>query len=192
MQQSLGLLTTARAAAARPGRKERVLESVESTALFDDVTAVTSAVLAASRLLVAVSLRSLAAAEQRVTLPQFRLLVLLDGRGETNLVTLADRLAVNSSTALRMVDRLASRGLVTRRVNPESRREVLLRLTDTGRRIVDEVTARRQEEIATIVARMPARARSGLVRAMRSFAAAGGELPDGAAERDPVPILGWE
>jgi MarR family len=86
-----------------------VLESADDTALPDDATAVTSAVLAASRLMVAVSLRSLAAAEERVTLPQFRLLLLLDGHGETNLVTLAERLLVNPSTALRMVARLANR-----------------------------------------------------------------------------------
>jgi DNA-binding MarR family transcriptional regulator len=167
-----------------------VLESVDDTAVPDDATAITSAVLAASRLMVAVSLRSLAAAEERVTLPQFRLLLLLDGHGETNLVTLADRLLVNPSTALRMVDRLANRGLISRRVNPDSRREVLLRLTAPGQRIVDEVTARRREEIAAIVARMPVRARAGLVTAMRSFAIAGGESADEQADRGSVR-LGW-
>jgi DNA-binding MarR family transcriptional regulator len=167
-----------------------VLEGADDSARSDDATAVTSAVLAASRLMVAVSLRSLAAAEERVTLPQFRLLLLLDGHGETNLVTLADRLLVNPSTALRMVDRLANRGLISRRVNPDSRREVLLRLTGPGQRIVDEVTARRREEIAAIVARMPARARTGLVKAMRSFAIAGGVPPDEQTERNPVR-LGW-
>lgn len=167
------------------------MDSVDDAAPFDDVTAVTSAVITASRLLIAVSMRSLAAAEQPVTLPQFRLLVLLDGHGETNLVTLADRLAVNASTALRMVDRLSDRGLISRRVNPDSRREVLLRLTEVGRRIVDEVTARRREEIAAIVARMPARTRAGLVKAMRSFAAAGGEPPVAEPDRHPVP-LGWQ
>jgi hypothetical protein len=95
--------------------------------LHDDVAALTSAVLTASRLLVAVSARSLAAAEERVTLPQFRMLVLLAAHGETNLVTLADRLVVNPSTALRMVDRLADAGFISRRVNPDSRRETLLR-----------------------------------------------------------------
>lgn len=168
-----------------------MLDSVDNPAPFEDVTAVTSAVLTAARLLVAVSMRSLAAAEQPVTLPQFRLLILLDGHGETNLVTLADRLAVNSSTALRMVGRLSGRGLISRRVNPDSRREVLLQLTEPGQRIVDEVTARRRAEIGAIVARMPAQARTGLVKAMRSFAAAGGEPPEDEAERDPVP-LGWE
>lgn len=167
-----------------------MLESVDGTALSDDATAVTSAVLAASRLMVAVSLRSLAAAGERVTLPQFRLLLLLHGHGETNLVTLADRLLVNPSTALRMVDRLANRGLISRQVNPDSRREVLLRLTGPGQRIVDEVTARRREEIAAIVAKMPVRARTGLVKAMRSFAAAGGEPMDVQAEHDTVR-LGW-
>jgi DNA-binding MarR family transcriptional regulator len=166
------------------------LDSVDNAAPFDDVSAVTSAVLTASRLLVAVSMRSLAAAEQRVTLPQFRLLVLLDGHGETNLVTLADRLAVNSSTALRMVDRLADRALISRRVNPDSRREVLLQLTEVGQRIVDEVTARRREEIGVIVARMPARTRVNLVKAMRAFATAGGEPVMEETERAPVP-LGW-
>jgi len=117
--------------------------------------------------------------------------VVLSTHGETNLVTLADSLAVNPSTALRMIDRLADTGLVTRRVNPDSRREVLLRLTTAGRRIVDEVTARRRAEIAAIITRMPARDRAGIVSALRAFAAAGGEDLAEEGERDRVP-LGWD
>lgn len=168
-----------------------VPDNPDEVALRNDVAAVTSAVLAASRLLIAVSVRSLAAAEERVTLPQSRLLVLLHRHGDTNLVTLADRLAVNSSTALRMADRLVEAGFVERRVNPDSRREVLLGLTGTGRRVVDEVTARRREEIAAIVSKMPARDRAGMVKALRAFAAAGGELLDEDGERD-LGTLGWE
>ncbi len=168
-------------------------DPADDLTLDEDVAAVTSAVLTASRLLVAVSLQSLPAAHERVTLPQFRMLVLLAGHGETNLVTLAERLMVNPSTALRMVDRLADRGLVSRRVNPESRREVLLRLTSPGRRIVDEVTARRQELITAVVIKMTARDRAGLVKAFRAFAAAGAEpsAEPGERERDRVP-LGWD
>jgi DNA-binding MarR family transcriptional regulator len=177
----------AQAAPSQTRYKRLVLERADDA----DVAAVTSALLTASRLLVAISARSLAAAEERVTLPQFRLLVLLHVHGETNLVTLADRLAVNSSTALRMVDRLVDGGFVIRRAHPDSRREVLLRLTKAGRQIVDEVTARRREEIATIVSSMSARNRSGLVRALRAFAAAGGEIPPEQMERDVLP-LGWE
>lgn len=155
-----------------------------------DVEAVTSAVLTASRLLVAVAARSLAVAEERVTLPQFRMLVVLASHTETKLVTLAELLAVNPSTAMRMVDRLAAAGLVSREVNPESRRELVLRLTDAGRQIVDRVTAYRRTEIAAIVARMPAEQRTGLVTALRAFTEAGGEPPADGAAREIAP-LGW-
>ncbi len=150
----------------------------------------TSAVLTASRLLVAISARSLAAAEERVTLPQFRMLVVLAGRSDSKLAGLAEALAVNPSTAVRMVDRLSAAKLVTRRVNPANRREVVLRLTPAGRQLVDEVTARRRAEIAHIVQRMAPRRRAGLVRALRAFAEAGNE-PAADVGRDLV-TLGWE
>ncbi|WP_449065936.1 MarR family transcriptional regulator [Planomonospora algeriensis] len=73
----------------------------------EDLFAVTSAVLTGSRLLVAIAARSLAAVEDKVTLPQFRMLVVLATHGQTKLVTLAERLSVNPSTAMRMADRLA-------------------------------------------------------------------------------------
>src|SRR4051812_25188449 len=99
---------------------------------MDDVDAVTRAVLTASRLLVAVSARSLAEVEERVTVPQFRMLVVLSTRGDTKLVTLADLLQVAPSTAMRMVDRLIAAGLAERRLNPANRRETQLGLTEEG------------------------------------------------------------
>ena len=157
----------------------------------DDVDAVTSAVLTASRLLVAVSARSLTAVEEQVTLPQFRMLVVLATHGETKLVSLARRLAVNSSTAMRMADRLTAAGLIDRRVNPANRREIALRLTPSGHRIVDDVTARRRAEIAAIVTRMPPEHRTGLVSALRAFTDAGEEPSASEATRD-VLAIGWD
>jgi DNA-binding MarR family transcriptional regulator len=157
----------------------------------DDVDAVTSAVLTASRLLVAVSARSLAAIEERVTLPQFRMLVVLATHGGMKLATLAGHLAVNPSTAMRMADRLATAGLIDRHANPATRREIVLRLTESGRRIVDEVTARRREEIAAIVARMPAAERTGLVTALRAFTDAGMEPHADTPAPNAIP-LGWD
>ncbi|BBJ46050.1 hypothetical protein SSPO_087680 [Streptomyces antimycoticus] len=52
-----------------------------SPASESDAEAMVTALLTASRLLVAVSARSLAAVEDSLTLPQFRMLVVLDGRG---------------------------------------------------------------------------------------------------------------
>ena len=154
----------------------------------EDVDAVTTAVLTASRLLVAVSVRSLNAVRARVTVPQFRMLVVLSTHGETKLIALAEDLGVNPSTAMRMAERLDAAGLIDRQVNPASRREVLLRLTTAGREVVDEVTARRRDEIAGIVARMPPALRSGLIDALTAFTQAGGEPPVETAPHDAISL----
>ncbi|MFI2436717.1 MarR family winged helix-turn-helix transcriptional regulator [Streptomyces sp. NPDC018693] len=158
---------------------------------LDDVDAVTRAVLSASRLLVAVSARSLSAVEERVTLPQFRMLVVLSTRGTAKLVTLADLLQVAPSTAMRMVDRLIAAGLAERHLNPGNRRETLLQLTDEGRRTVADVTARRRAEIAAIVARLDPAQRLALVEALTAFNGAGGEPPAPAADDAEPHPLGW-
>ncbi|MFI7447636.1 MarR family winged helix-turn-helix transcriptional regulator [Nonomuraea sp. NPDC049714] len=141
----------------------------------NDLSAVISAVLTGTRMLVGIAARSLAAVEDRVTLPQFRMLVVLAGHGETKLVTLADVLNVNSSTAMRMAGRLAAAELIVREVNPDNRRESLIRLTGEGQRIVDEVTARRRQEIGMIVSRLSPEQCRALVEAMNAFNEAGGE-----------------
>lgn len=153
----------------------------------DDVEAVTRAVLTASRLLVAISARSLASCEDRVTLPQFRLLVVLSSHGSAKLVQLAEQLAVNPSTAMRMVDRLVAAGLVDRRTNPVNRRETVLSLTEDGGELVADVTARRRAEIRSVVERLSSNERAALIGALHTFSEAGEEPP---APADDHP-LGW-
>lgn len=157
------------------------------TASAGEVDEVVSAVLTASRVLVGVSARSLAAVEETVTLAQFRTLVLLEAHGQVNLGRLAELLDVTSSTALRMIDRLLAAELVTRRENPDNRREVLLGLTAAGERLVHQVTSRRRGEIAFVVRGMDVERRSDLVDALRSFADAAGEPHTEAG----AAALGW-
>lgn len=156
----------------------------------DDVDEVTRAVLTASRLLVAVSARSLAAVEDRVTLPQFRLLVVLSTHDEAKLVTLAERLGVNPSTAMRMLDRLIAAGLAERRVNPANRRETVLRVTPGA--AYWSRTSRRAgwREIAGIVERLAPQQRAALVDALTAFTVAGGEPSVPGDGTDAYP-LGW-
>lgn len=150
----------------------------------DSSEAITDALLSASRLLVAISARSIADVDDTLTFPQFRTLVILRTRGPVNLATLAGLLDVTPSTAGRMVDRLVDAGLIDRRPHPESRRELIAELSAHGRHTVDAVTAKRRAEIAAIVATMPPVERHGLVRALSAFTEAGGELPVGPAEED--------
>jgi DNA-binding MarR family transcriptional regulator len=151
-----------------------------------NVDEMTSAILTASRLLVAIAARSLEAVEETVTLPQFRMLVVLSTRSPATLVALAQLLDVNPSTAMRMVGRLASVGLIDKQSSPRSGREISIELTLAGRTLVDDVTARRRTQIAAIVARMPATHRLAMVEALRTFTDAGGEPP----VESPIP-LGW-
>ncbi|MFE4645210.1 MarR family winged helix-turn-helix transcriptional regulator [Streptomyces sp. NPDC056730] len=155
-----------------------------------DVDAVTHAVLTASRLLVKVSARSLAAVAEPVTLPQFRLLAVLAAHGDAKLVDIAERLGVNPSTAMRMLDRLIVAGLATRQSNPCNRRETMLRLTPEGRTLVARVTAVRHREISAIVERLTPEQRTALVGALGAFTEAGGEPAVPGEDTEPYP-LGW-
>jgi DNA-binding MarR family transcriptional regulator len=146
-----------------------------------DVDAVTDAVLTASRLLVAISARSITAVDDTITLPQFRLLVVLHTNGPLKHAVLAERLGVSPSTASRMVDRLAGAGMVRRQTSETSRREVTLRLTSEGGQVVRQVTSRRRREITKIVTQLPEPERAGLIAALTSFAQAGGEPPASVA-----------
>lgn len=137
----------------------------------DDV----DAILRASRALVAVAARSLAAAGEEVTLPQYRALVVLAGRGPQRVQNLADALAVNASTATRMTDRLVRKRLVRRHRPPSNRRTVQVALTPAGHALVAAVTASRRAEIGRVLDRIPTDDLPGLIAALSALADAAGE-----------------
>ncbi|GAA4557600.1 MarR family transcriptional regulator [Pseudonocardia xishanensis] len=139
---------------------------------------VVDAVMSASRALLAVVARSLAAVDEDVTLPQYRALVVLAQHGPRRPVDLAEALAVTPSTATRMCDRLVARELAVRERVAEDRREVRVLLSDRGRDLVDEVTRRRRTELAGLLGALSAAQRSSVVQALRTFADAAGEVPE--------------
>ena len=144
-----------------------------------------AAVLLASRALIGVAARSLSVVEDKITLPQYRALVLLGSRGEQNVGALANALAIHPSTATRLCDRLESKGFITRAPSPESRREITLNLAPAGARLLRAVTTRRRTEIHEILDQLSRDERRRLRAAFEVFGAAAGELPDDAWK------LGW-
>jgi DNA-binding MarR family transcriptional regulator len=160
--------------------------ATSSSTAESDAEAMVTALLTASRLLVAVSARSLAAVEEALTLPQFRMLVVLHTRGSLNLSLLAAELDVQPSTALRMIDRLVAADMVERGTLANDRRTSVISLTGKGRRTVAETTERRRAEIARIVEAMPATHRRGLIKALHAFTDAGAE-----PSARPTTELGW-
>ncbi len=143
------------------------------------------ALLLASRALVGVAARSLADADD-VTLPQFRALVLVSARPRTTMSDLAGALGIHSTSATRLCDRLVGKALLRRVVGVEDRREIELRLSAAGRRLVDRVTERRRQDLAVIAKRMGDRDASEAIRVLQAFA----DASDGAA--DEAAVLGWE
>lgn len=150
--------------------------------------ATVDSLLRASRALVGIAARSLDLPDE-VTLPQFRVLVLLASRGEQRIGDLAGELAVHPSTATRMVDRLEAKRLV-RRVTPrgqgDDRREMLVRVESAGASLVARVNRRRRRALAEIVAQLPRHQQAAVTAAMTVFADAAGEVADSSWE------LGWE
>ena len=144
------------------------------------------AVLGASRALVGIAAASIAEVDDVVSVPQFRVLVMLHSRGPLNLAAVAAGLDVNPSNASRTCDRLSKAGLLDRRESPEDRRNVTLTLTDAGRRLVDKVTRHRRVAIERVLRNISAAERDRLAKALSAFATAAGEPSD-----EDVLTLGW-
>lgn len=148
----------------------------------------------ASRAVAAVIVRSLAGVDPGVSPTQMRVLVLLWSGAQLNLTTIAGHLGVDSSNASRTCERLVSTGLVARTELEGDRRQRLFTLTADGRRLVDALLTRREQELAGIVARMSETDRSLLMRALVPFnEAAHADLWPGLpfAGRD-VALLEWD
>lgn len=134
--------------------------------------------LTASRVLIAMAVRSIDAADPAVTAPQHRLLVLLAARGPQLIGDLAGELNVNSSSATRQCDRLERKGLVSRARSATDGRAVMVSLTPLGRSLLDVVTKVRRAEISAVVERMGPDDAAEVLAALRKFSAAAEEPAD--------------
>ncbi len=133
------------------------------------------ALLLVSRAMVGLAGRSLSGLPAEVTLPQFRAMVVLASRGPQRVLDISQELGVNPSTGTRMCERLAGKGLLARERDDDDRRQLRVSLTETGRKVVDEVTRRRREELRRIVDTLPRSAFGPTAQVLRDVAAAAGE-----------------
>ena len=125
--------------------------------------------MAASRIINAVIVRSLAAVDASVSVPQLRVLVILSLHDHLNLSGVADRLGVNASNASRTCDQLVKRGLVDRQEDPHDRRNLSLALARAGHRLLDDVMERRAEILSGVVVAMAPEDQRALMAALERF-----------------------
>ena len=147
------------------------------------------AVSRASRALVGIAAASIASVDDDVTVPQWRVLVMVDTRGPLNLAAVAAGLDVNPSNASRICDRLIKAGWLDRQESPTDRRNITLSLTAAGRRLVAKVVRHRRRAITKALRGMAPGDREVLATAFDQFATAAG-----APGYDAVSLIwpgGW-
>jgi DNA-binding MarR family transcriptional regulator len=157
--------------------------ATDASEVLEGQAEVVDAVLAASRVFVAVASNALVGLSPEVTLPQFRALVLLEGWGAMTVAELAAELGVAPSTASRMCDRLVAKKLVRRTLDRTNRRRVRLTLHGAGRELIAASTRRRKQQIGRLLRTIPAREQQRLASALGVLVAAAEQSGHSAARR---------
>ena len=101
---------------------------------------------------------------------QARALKVVCERDGVRLSDLAETLRIAPRSATEVADALQERELVERTSDPGDRRAVILRATDEGRRIRDQIDAARTADSAELYGRLSAADRADLARILRSLA----------------------
>ncbi|MBM7366313.1 MarR family winged helix-turn-helix transcriptional regulator [Gordonia hydrophobica] len=118
----------------------------------------------ATRDLVGLALRSVE--DLDVSLPQFRLLLILEEIGPASSTACAAALGVVGSSITRLADRLHTSGHLVRGTAPDNRSVVTLALTDVGRETVRSVTTHRRRELSSALAALSPDVRAACAAAL--------------------------
>jgi DNA-binding MarR family transcriptional regulator len=110
-----------------------------------------------------------------VSLPQFRLLLVLSALGRVPSSRLAAGLGMTASSVTRLADRLETAGLLARGTDPRSRSIVTLEVTRAGLDLVARVVERRHVLLAAVLDRIDAEERAVAARIARRFAELAGD-----------------
>lgn len=172
--------------------KQKLLLYVNSASTLElmdvvpsDADEAVDALMTMSKVLVGITASSLISTLDTVTLPQFRILVLLAGQERTRPSDLARQLSVQPSGITRMLDRLVAAGFVLRSLSDRNSREMDLALTVTGEALVADVLAQREDDLRHLVSDLTASEMSLVVSGLKLLTARGSGLHHTAA------LLGW-
>lgn len=133
------------------------------------------ALMRAARVFTGISAQAMADADEVITMPQLRVLVLAATSGPLRSATVAASLCIHPSNASRVCERLVKAGLLDRRDSPADRRQVELTLTPAGSQIISSMFAHRRAAFNDILRQMPHSERDALTIGLESFADAAGE-----------------
>jgi DNA-binding MarR family transcriptional regulator len=130
------------------------------------------AALAVLRAMVTIADSTVERNTEQLTLTQFRALRVVVDRTPVTMGRVARELALNPSSVTRACDRLVTLKLLEKAPNPLNRRETLLAPTAPGRQLVDRVDRDRRRVLGSVLHRLDAGTRAGVIAAFERFAGA--------------------
>lgn len=118
-----------------------------------------------------------------ISMTHFHVLTLLRHHDAMSMGRLAEILDASVSSATGIIDRMEERGLVERVRVPDDRRVVLVRPTQTGLDLVDQVELVKSDVMAAALARLPAAQLARMAAAVADLREAVAEELDSAPDR---------
>ena len=121
-----------------------------------------------------------------VSMSQLHVMSILERHGDMPMSRLAEMMDISLSNATGLIDRMEERGFVERVRVPDDRRVVLVRIMETGRRLLDDIEVLRAETLRTVLDRLDPSQLDGIARAttdLRDALAAVAAAP-GATDHD--------
>ncbi len=107
-----------------------------------------------------------------LSLVHLNVLTLIEADGPLPMRRLAESMDVSDASATGIVDRMEKRGLVERRRDSADRRVVLVHPTDTGRRVFEDMAARRRERLSAVLNELSENDMASLLSGMHALHAA--------------------
>lgn len=124
----------------------------------------------AARALLTLSTRASLELPGSVSLTQLRALAAVEDIASCTLSALAEALLISISSASRLVDRIAAAGLLDRRQSETSRREITLRVTPRGKRLLRRHEASRRAVFADALREISPDEAAALLTGLRAVA----------------------
>lgn len=115
---------------------------------------VVDSILRSSRAILSIAVKSLNEIEETISIPQYRILVILGGRGELPMSEIVKGISLAPASATRLCDDLLKKGLVDRKAHLDDRRQVIITITHDGSQLLRRVTESRRRMIIEVVANL--------------------------------------
>jgi DNA-binding MarR family transcriptional regulator len=122
---------------------------------------------------------------EALPMAQFRLIWAVHSLPGGTMKDFAERLMVSQSTVTQLADRLVRRDLVERVADPDDRRVVRLRISETGKRILRDANVERRRTFHAIWGALSAQEQEAVMRGLELLALRGEEVR--AAQGHPLP-----